>query len=122
MPDPFPSPLLSHEKLLAKAELEINETEAGRSNCLRELRALIVESPFDLDRDIFLLAFLRWAKFDVDSAFRRLQRFIKFRASNKDFFTGDFSLAKDYLKNGMVQILSDRSEDGKLGSEFFFFF
>jgi hypothetical protein len=74
--------------LVEKARVELNETPERRVEALAELVSQI-EASEEVTCDtaeIFLLPFLRVAKFDTAKAWNRLKKFCTFRTKHADLF------------------------------------
>ncbi|SPQ94909.1 unnamed protein product (mitochondrion) [Plasmodiophora brassicae] len=115
----YPANTLSPLDLQAKALTELNETEDCRRQGLAFLRDAIAEPKYDglfayheARRDLFLLAFLRWRKFDCRRALRSLVRFSRFRTAHPAFFTGNVHNLALFMDHGMIRILPKRTPQG----------
>lgn len=117
---PYPPEVHGISSIRGKAHVELHEPMLGYASQLDEFRSLIlqhdpVSNTFNypnICREKFLLAFLRWAKFDVHRAFRRLKQYSTFRSKNIELFEGDLTNAKDFFLSGMLKVLSTRSAEG----------
>lgn len=102
-----------------KAYLELDETPQTRSVCLRSLRQLIEEyqeeNNFDEHTDSFLLKFLRHRKFDVDDAYKMLERYYSNRENKPEIFRNlTRKNVKKTLEQGIVGVLPQRDAKGRV--------
>lgn len=104
---------------MRKAYYELDETLQTRSVCLRAFRQLIEqhqeENNFDEHTDVFLLKFLRHRKFDVDDAYKLLEKYYSNRESKPDIFRNlTRKNVKKTLEQGIVGVLQQRDVKGRV--------
>jgi len=107
------------EKDLEKAKRELNEEPASRDASIKALLSRCKSSPKipavcwpRLDPG-FLLRFLRVAKFDLDKALDRLEKFFEIQKEWPELY-GDFRFetVKHLLEDGVTELMPKRDENG----------
>lgn len=109
-------------KELAKiAKEELGETPEIRASTLKEFRKLIQANKIYANSirkdDSFCLRFLRYSKFDVDEAFKILEKYVKARLNNPHWFA-NLDDEKDKAVNeliscGYIFVLPERDSEGR---------
>ncbi|XP_002740576.1 alpha-tocopherol transfer protein-like, partial [Saccoglossus kowalevskii] len=104
------------EKLAETAKRELGETPDVRTKALAEIRKRLHDRPDLLcpKDNLFLLAFLRARKFEVDRAFTLLVNWCTMRTNRKDLY-GDFTAAsiRDAMETGFMATLSFKDNLGR---------
>lgn len=104
---------------IRKAYYELDENPQTRLVCLRAFRQLIEQNQeknnFDEHTDAFLLKFLRHRKFDVDDAYKLLERYYTNRESKPEIFRNlTRKNIKKTLEQGIVGVLQSRDSKGRV--------
>ena len=104
---------------IRKAYYELDENPQTRLVCLRAFRQLIEQNQeknnFDEHTDVFLLKFLRHRKFDVDDAYKLLERYYTNRESKPEIFRNlTRKNIKKTLEQGIVGVLQSRDSKGRV--------
>lgn len=104
---------------IRKAYFELDETAQTRAVCSHSLRQLIDENQdennFDEHTDAFLLKFLRHRKFDVEDAYRLLERYYANRESKPEIFRNlTRKNVKKTLEQGILGVLPQRDQFGRV--------
>lgn len=99
------------------AAKELRETPEVVENALTELRKLLKKETslyIPIDRDDFLMKFLRPCKFYPESAFKKIKAYYKFKQSNTEY-THDLlpSAIISPYKHSIVSIMSPRDQHGR---------
>ncbi|KAI5634526.1 CRAL/TRIO domain-containing protein [Phthorimaea operculella] len=108
---------ITEKELVEKAEKELRETPELREQALRELRQLLKEETslvIPIEKDDFLLKFLRPCKFYAESAFKRIQAYYKFRLSHADYCRDLMpTTIRSAFDHSIVSILAPRDQHGR---------
>ncbi|CAG9098143.1 unnamed protein product [Plutella xylostella] len=99
------------------AETELRETPEVVEKALKELRVLLAGEKnlhVPLDRDDFLMKFLRPCKFYAESAFKRIQAYYKFRLAHAEYCRDLTSTAiRAAFHHSVISILAPRDQHGR---------
>ncbi|XP_013201282.2 alpha-tocopherol transfer protein-like isoform X1 [Amyelois transitella] len=102
---------------LEKAEKELRETPEIVKAALEELRKLLKGESnlaIPINKDEFLMKFLRPCKFYAESAFKRIQAYYKFRRSHPEHCHDLMpSAVRPAFDESIVSILSPRDQHGR---------
>ncbi|KAL0849473.1 hypothetical protein ABMA28_013754 [Loxostege sticticalis] len=100
-----------------KAEQELRETPEIVAEAIEELRKLLRGETglvIPIDRDDFLMKFLRPCKFYAESAFKRIQAYYKFRLAHPDqCYDLTSTSVRAAFDHSIVSILSPRDQHGR---------
>lgn len=104
---------------IRKGYYELDENPQTRLVCLRAFRQLVEQNQeknnFDEHTDVFLLKFLRHRKFDVDDAYKLLERYYTNRESKPEIFRNlTRKNIKKTLEQGIVGVLQSRDSKGRV--------
>ncbi|XP_022821051.1 alpha-tocopherol transfer protein [Spodoptera litura] len=99
------------------AKKELRETPEVVEQALAELRQLLRKEPslyVPIDRDDYLLKFLRPCKFYPESAFKKIQAYYKFRIAHADYCHDLLpSAIRSPFEHSIVSILAPRDQHGR---------
>lgn len=99
------------------ARKELRETPEVVEQALAELRQLLRKEPslyVPIDRDDYLLKFLRPCKFYPESAFKKIQAYYKFRIAHADYCHDLLpSVIRSPFEHSIVSILAPRDQHGR---------
>ncbi|KAH9642745.1 hypothetical protein HF086_010398 [Spodoptera exigua] len=99
------------------ARKELRETPEVVEQALVELRQLLRKEPslyVPIDRDDYLLKFLRPCKFYPESAFKKIQAYYKFRIAHADYCHDLLpSAIRSPFEHSIVSILAPRDQHGR---------
>ncbi|KAJ2953835.1 hypothetical protein O0L34_g1464 [Tuta absoluta] len=108
---------LTEKELIEKAETELRETPEIRDQALQELRQLLkgeTSLVIPIEKDDFLLKFLRPCKFYAESAFKRIQAYYKFRLSHAEYCRDLMpTTVRSAFDHSIVSILAPRDQHGR---------
>lgn len=100
-----------------KAEKELRETPEVVEQALTELRQLLKKEPslyVPIEKDDYLLKFLRPCKFYPESAFKKIQAYYKFRLAHGDYCRDLLpSAIRAPFEHSIVSILAPRDQHGR---------
>ncbi|KAG6450369.1 alpha-tocopherol transfer protein-like [Manduca sexta] len=108
---------VTDKKVLEKAENELRETPEIVKQSLDELRQLLKEDKslfVPVEKDEFLLKFLRPCKFYPESALKKIQAYYKFRQTHSNYCHDLLpSAVRTPFDHSIVSILSPRDQHGR---------
>ncbi|KAJ8726550.1 hypothetical protein PYW07_001248 [Mythimna separata] len=100
-----------------KAEKELRETPEVVQQALTELRELLKKEPslyVPIEKDDYLLKFLRPCKFYPESALKKIQAYYKFRIAHADYCRDLLpSAIRAPFEHSIVSILAPRDQHGR---------
>lgn len=105
------------EQARTVAKKELRETPEIRENAIAELRELLASDPqlnCPLDKETWLIRFLRPCKFYPDSAADLVRRYYQFKRKHAHLFDNLMpSNAKAPLEQNLLTVLPQRDQDGR---------